>query len=139
MKQYAQSQHTELNSSLANYHGKFIAYGSRKWHKLHISFLFQIVRSSIQTDCKCHGVSGSCNVKTCWRALPRLREIGERLKRHYYIATEVVQRQVGSRRKLMPTNGKLSMYQKNDLIFVFKSPDYCLKDDRVGSPGTQGR
>ncbi|KFM80238.1 Protein Wnt-5b, partial [Stegodyphus mimosarum] len=39
----------------------------------------------------------------------------------------------------MPANGKLSMYQKNDLIFVAKSPDYCLRDDRVGSLGTHGR
>ncbi|XP_054718174.1 protein Wnt-11b-2-like [Uloborus diversus] len=97
------------------------------------------VRSSLQTDCKCHGVSGSCNIKTCWRALPRLRDIGERLKRKYSIATEVVQTHIGSRKKLMPANGKLSMYQKNDLIFVAKSPDYCLRDDRVGSAGTHGR
>ncbi|XP_015916686.1 protein Wnt-11b-2 [Parasteatoda tepidariorum] len=97
------------------------------------------IRSSLQTDCKCHGVSGSCNIKTCWRALPRLSEIGERLKRKYYIATEVKQRQIGSKHKLLPANGKLSMYQKNDLIFVAKSPDYCLRDDRVGSIGTRGR
>ncbi|GIX97389.1 protein Wnt-11 [Caerostris darwini] len=102
-------------------------------------FDFQAVRSSLQTDCKCHGVSGSCNIKTCWKALPRLSEIGERLKRKYYISTEVKQRQIGSKYKLMPVNGKLSMFQKNDLIFVAKSPDYCLKDDRAGSPGTHGR
>ncbi|CAL1271593.1 unnamed protein product, partial [Larinioides sclopetarius] len=83
--------------------------------------------------------SGSCNIKTCWKALPRLSDIGDRLKRKYYIATEVKQRQIGSKYKLMPVNGKLSMYQKNDLIFVAKSPDYCLRDDRVGSLGTHGR
>merc|ERR1712079_114439 len=33
--------------------------------------------------CRCHGVSGSCNLKTCWRSLPRFADVGDYLKEKY--------------------------------------------------------
>ncbi|XP_022248877.1 protein Wnt-11b-2-like [Limulus polyphemus] len=99
----------------------------------------RIARTSVITQCKCHGVSGSCNIKTCWRALPKLLEVSEFLKRKYYIATEVVSQWRGKRRKLIPANSQMGMYGKNDLIFITKSPDYCLPNPKVGSLGTRGR
>ncbi|PSN48112.1 Protein Wnt-11b-1 [Blattella germanica] len=97
------------------------------------------VESSLTTQCKCHGVSGSCSIKTCWRALPRLLEIGEKLKRKFAVATEVVSRRVGAGRKLLPASAAMGLYNEDDLIYITKSPDYCLKDVRVGSLGTKGR
>ncbi|GFG33089.1 hypothetical protein Cfor_12113 [Coptotermes formosanus] len=97
------------------------------------------VESSLLTQCKCHGVSGSCNIKTCWRALPTLTEIGERLKRKFAVATEVISRTVGAGRKLLPASSAMGLYNEDDLIYVTKSPDYCLRDARVGSLGTRGR
>jgi len=38
------------------------------------------VEQSLHIQCKCHGVSGSCSVKTCWRSLPAIDEIANRLK-----------------------------------------------------------
>jgi hypothetical protein len=99
----------------------------------------QAVESSLVTQCKCHGVSGSCNIKTCWRALPTLSEIGERLKRKFAVATEVISRRVGAGRKLLPASPAMGLYNEDDLIYVTKSPDYCLRDARVGSLGTRGR
>ncbi|XP_022250690.1 protein Wnt-11b-2-like [Limulus polyphemus] len=99
----------------------------------------QIARNSVTTQCKCHGVSGSCNIKTCWRALPKLLEVSEFLKRKYYIATEVVSQRRGEQQKLIPANGQMGMYGKTDLIFITKSPDYCLPNSKVGSLGTRGR
>lgn len=101
--------------------------------------LRQAVESSLLTQCKCHGVSGSCNIKTCWRALPSLAEIGERLKRKFAVATEVISRRVGAGRKLLPASSAMGLYNEDDLIYVTKSPDYCLRDARVGSLGTTGR
>ncbi|KAJ9601226.1 hypothetical protein L9F63_000621 [Diploptera punctata] len=97
------------------------------------------VESSLTPQCKCHGVSGSCSIKTCWRALPRLAEIGEKLKRKFAVATEVVSRRVGAGRKLLPVSSAMGLYSQDDLIYVTKSPDYCFKDPRVGSIGTKGR
>ena len=34
-------------------------------------------------QCKCHGVSGACNVRTCWQTLPDFREVGSFLKERY--------------------------------------------------------
>jgi len=39
--------------------------------------------------CRCHGVSGSCGVKTCWRSVPNFREIGDNLKKKYENSIEI--------------------------------------------------
>lgn len=46
-------------------------------------FIFQIVKNLLRTDCKCHGVSGSCAMKTCWKSLPPFRIIGDVLMKKY--------------------------------------------------------
>ena len=46
------------------------------------SFL-QIVKSLLRTECKCHGVSGSCAMKTCWKSLPSFSKIGDILMKKY--------------------------------------------------------
>lgn len=50
----------------------------------------QIVKAMLQTECKCHGVSGSCTVRTCWRTLPSFRQIGDALMKKYYRARPVI-------------------------------------------------
>ncbi|NXS00263.1 W11B2 protein, partial [Oxylabes madagascariensis] len=42
-----------------------------------------VLSDSLDTRCKCHGVSGSCSVKTCWKGLPDLGEIASDLKSRY--------------------------------------------------------
>jgi wingless-type MMTV integration site family, member 7 len=41
------------------------------------------MQQMLKTDCKCHGVSGSCAMKTCWKSLPPFRIIGNALKKKY--------------------------------------------------------
>ncbi|XP_046668493.1 protein Wnt-11b-2-like [Homalodisca vitripennis] len=95
------------------------------------------VESSVQAQCKCHGVSGSCSVRTCWKALPpRLFEVGVRLLRLYPRAVEVRANPAVGRR-LLPA--RPTRYSQDDLVYVAKSPDYCHRDYRVGSVGTYGR
>jgi len=39
--------------------------------------IIQAVLKKSRVTCKCHGVSGSCSLITCWQQLPSIRELGE--------------------------------------------------------------
>ncbi|KAJ8680579.1 hypothetical protein QAD02_016366 [Eretmocerus hayati] len=90
------------------------------------------VEQSLTLECKCHGVSGSCSVRTCWRGLGNggPATAGAKLLKRYATASEV-----------KPTlSGRLPpLYHHNNLLYTTKSPDYCLEDKRRGSIGTTGR
>ena len=45
--------------------------------------IIQAISRLMLMKCRCHGVSGSCEFKTCWRSLPPFAEIGNYLKRKY--------------------------------------------------------
>ena len=45
--------------------------------------LHQAVYNLASVACKCHGVSGSCSLKTCWLQLADFRRVGEFLKEKY--------------------------------------------------------
>ncbi|KAH8271055.1 hypothetical protein KR018_004904 [Drosophila ironensis] len=53
------------------------------------------VQAEMRQECKCHGMSGSCTVKTCWMRLANFRVIGDNLKARFDGATRV---QVSSHR-----------------------------------------
>lgn len=99
--------------------------------------MFQAVYSHAKVACKCHGVSGSCSLKTCWNQLPSFRETGDRLKDKYDGATEVKFNRVGTR--LVQADRKYNRPTKEDLVYLQVSPDYCVANDDTGSLGTTGR
>ena len=51
---------------------------------------FQHVSKEMKRDCKCHGMSGSCAIKTCWMRLPSFRDVGDRLKDRFDGASQVI-------------------------------------------------
>lgn len=51
---------------------------------------FQHVQSEMRQECKCHGMSGSCTVKTCWMRLPNFRLVGDNLKDRFDGASRVM-------------------------------------------------
>lgn len=93
---------------------------------------YKAVEQSLTLECKCHGVSGSCSVRTCWRGLGSSgpAAAGSRLLRRYATAAEVRPRSGG---RLPP------LYHHDNLLYTTKSPDYCLPDKKRGSLGTVGR
>lgn len=49
----------------------------------------QHVQHEMKKECKCHGMSGSCTVKTCWMRLPSFRDIGNNIKDKFEGASRV--------------------------------------------------
>lgn len=44
---------------------------------------FQVVKKSLRKRCKCHGMSGSCTIKSCWIQLAPLRDAAFQLRKRY--------------------------------------------------------
>uniref|UniRef100_H2ZYH3 Protein Wnt n=2 Tax=Latimeria chalumnae TaxID=7897 RepID=H2ZYH3_LATCH len=97
------------------------------------------ILSNMKVECKCHGVSGSCEVRTCWKVMPPFRKVGNVLKEKFDGATEVQQRKVGSRKVLVPKSAQFKPHTIQDLVYLVPSPDFCEHDPKNGILGTAGR
>jgi len=94
------------------------------------------VINNMKVTCKCHGLSGSCSLITCWQQLAPFRKVGDYLRSKYKDSTRV-----------KPTRGgRLRLHRRsvriptaNDLVFIKESPDYCHHNATTGSLGTTGR
>lgn len=118
----------------------------------------------MQIRCKCHGMSGSCQLKTCWKAAPDFRVIGKFLKQLFRQAVLVDQSNMGrgapiiiskknnrahkskyitverarQLRRTLSVN-QLSRIKKleNSLFYYQRSPNFCERDptsDIQGNP-----
>ncbi|OQV21261.1 Protein Wnt-11 [Hypsibius exemplaris] len=97
----------------------------------------RVVESSLTRHCKCHGVSGSCQIRTCWKSLPTMKEISEQLYRNFKRAVEV--RRQGITNSFEPIYPLISHLTAETLLFSSKSPDHCTPDEKFGSLGTKNR
>uniref|UniRef100_A0A8C5JI24 Protein Wnt n=1 Tax=Junco hyemalis TaxID=40217 RepID=A0A8C5JI24_JUNHY len=98
----------------------------------------QAVAKLMSVDCRCHGVSGSCAVKTCWKTMSSFEKIGRFLKEKYENSIQISDRLKKKLRRKERSQRKIPI-GKEDLLYVNKSPNYCVEDQKLGIPGTQGR
>ena len=101
-------------------------------------FSFQAIADQMTLQCRCHGVSGSCAVKTCWKNMPSFRQVGDILKEKYETAVEVAPRSRRKLRRRSKRDRKLSIGD-DELVHISPSPNYCRRDASFGLPGTRGR
>ncbi|KPJ13676.1 Protein Wnt-10b [Papilio machaon] len=94
---------------------------------INLRFGRKVVSSGMRTKCTCHGVSGSCSVRTCWRALPSLTRVAAALAGE---AARAGPLKAHARRRARP---------RPRLRYVTPSPDYCEPEPAAGSLGTHGR
>ncbi|BES88829.1 Hypothetical protein NTJ_01636 [Nesidiocoris tenuis] len=107
------------------------------------------VAAEMRQECKCHGMSGSCTVKTCWMRLPPFRIVGDNLKDRFDGASRVIFPNSGSLRsggkksrynfQLKPYNPEHKPPGPKDLVYLETSPGFCERNPRLGIQGTQGR
>ncbi|XP_034668326.1 proto-oncogene Wnt-3 isoform X1 [Drosophila subobscura] len=95
------------------------------------------IRDAMRLECKCHGLSGSCTVKTCWLKMPPFREVAARLRERYDSARKVALRNDGN--SLMPEMPHTRQANKYQLVFADDSPDFCAPNPKTGALGTQDR
>ncbi|XP_396945.4 protein Wnt-6 isoform X2 [Apis mellifera] len=95
------------------------------------------IREFMSTECKCHGLSGSCTVRTCWRKMPPFRDVGNRLKESFDGAAKVIPSNDGH--SFITEGPTIKPPDRFDLIYSEDSPDFCKPNRKTGSLGTQGR
>ncbi|XP_034097764.1 protein Wnt-6 [Drosophila nasuta] len=95
------------------------------------------IRDSMRLECKCHGLSGSCTVKTCWLKMPPFREISARLLDRYDGARKVALRNDGN--SFMPETPHTKPANKYQLVYADDSADFCTANPKTGALGTQDR
>ena len=144
---------------------KFIDAPDRRLAKStgHLKFLMNLhnnnvgrsaVSNNMELRCRCHGISGSCELKTCWRSLPSFSSVGKYLKEKYESAVQInekwnVKKKPRSNRPehedlIRRGNKKLIKFtltnvHRDDLVYIKKSPNYCIEDRSNGILGTSGR
>nr|AHY22363.1 Wnt16 [Paracentrotus lividus] len=100
----------------------------------------QLIKSGMKTLYRCHGVSASCSLKTCWKAMPNFKEIGDLVKLRYREGVEVVVRtkkHVRLRRK--DRRMRREAIASDELVYMQRSPNYCRTNPDLGIVGTTGR
>ncbi|XP_024616538.1 protein Wnt-9b [Neophocaena asiaeorientalis asiaeorientalis] len=111
-------------------------------HNTHVGI--KAVKSGLRTTCKCHGVSGSCAVRTCWKQLSPFRETGQVLKLRHDSAVKVssaTNEALGRLELWAPARAGSSTKgpapRPGDLVYMEDSPSFCRPSKY--SPGTAGR
>lgn len=98
----------------------------------------------MRRTCKCHGISGSCSIQTCWLQLADFREMGGYLKAKYDRALKIdmdkqhIRAGNSAEGRWAPTEAFLPSAEA-ELIFLEESPDYCTRNSSLGIHGTEGR
>ncbi|KAJ7392985.1 Protein Wnt-8b [Desmophyllum pertusum] len=101
----------------------------------------KVVRASLTKECKCHGVTGSCNLKTCWKQLAPFNVVGSELKQKYRAAVRVsfLNNKLHKRDNNRDRRDRLVTRKDKKLVYLDSSPDYCVRNATAGSPGMRGR
>ncbi|ODM92466.1 Protein Wnt-10b [Orchesella cincta] len=109
------------------------------------------VSANMEVRCKCHGLSGSCELRTCWRSPPEFRRVGLFLKNKFRKAIMIDQSELGNRplsrvqklnkqrRKRRDRQSEKRSNANIDLWYYERSPTYCESNKDFSIPGTTGR
>ncbi|KAJ8337682.1 hypothetical protein SKAU_G00366480 [Synaphobranchus kaupii] len=118
------------------------AHDSRALVNLHNNEVGRLaIKATMKRSCKCHGVSGSCSIQTCWLQLSDFRDVGNYLKVKHDQAQkfEIDKRRMRAGNSADNRGDAFSSIAQSELIYLEDSPDYCKRNVSLGLHGTEGR
>ncbi|CAH1782952.1 unnamed protein product [Owenia fusiformis] len=98
----------------------------------------KIIQAGMKTECRCHGVSGSCAIKTCWKVMPTFSEVGALLKDKYEKSVEIAPRAKRKLRRRERQRRRVPI-KDTEIVHIAASPNYCRANSKNGILGTKGR
>ncbi|XP_032879404.1 protein Wnt-10a, partial [Amblyraja radiata] len=114
----------------------------------------QMIAENMKRKCKCHGTSGSCQLKTCWQVTPDFRMVGGLLKLKFHNATLIRAHNRNAGQVDHPHHPHHPHHQHHPhrrrstaatataaagLVFFEDSPNFCESEPEMDSAGTRGR
>lgn len=110
----------------------------------------QAIKNSLKKLCRCHGVSGSCALQTCWQSINAFPAITSEIKRMYDNSVMLWLDNSGNvdfgnvrEDQLVYLVGELIevqyLFSCRDKSFNLDSPNYCRPNAIPGWKGTIGR
>lgn len=106
----------------------------------------QAVTQNQVKRCRCHGMTTSCQLKTCTRELPDARRIGQILKNQYEVAKEVegIRVRASLPYELVkvdhtPSSSESPFPDHTHLVYHEESPEYCSANSSYGATGVSDR
>ena len=97
-----------------------------------------MVKNKLVVKCQCHGFSGSCQLKTCWKEMIKWEEVFSNLQMKYD-SSICVKQDARNGTRLRNCDPIDKPYQHEDLVYLKESPNLCQADASVGSQGTHNR
>ncbi|CAK1549655.1 unnamed protein product [Leptosia nina] len=84
------------------------------------------IGEQLKEVCKCHGFSGSCTTKTCWKKLSPFNSAMGLLKKHYHHAMKKKFVNYTTKRAITPKVKKKLEKGRNNLVYLQKTPNLCV-------------
>lgn len=114
--------------------------------KFVVCLLFKVIKDNMGKTCKCHGVSGSCTVRVCWRTMPKMEIVASILRKKFDNAVKVKLNRNKTKLTRTPRPRRGRKRNTNNkrppsasLVYADVSPDFCRADKKYGVLGTVGR
>ena len=87
-------------------------------------------------ECKCHGPTGSCNIKICYRRLRGFSEASRMTFDKYMRAVRIIHTR---QNVTTPSLVARRLPKADDMMYLEPSPNYCEPDPELNIIGTHDR
>ncbi|CAF4871067.1 unnamed protein product [Pieris macdunnoughi] len=84
------------------------------------------IGEQLKEVCKCHGFSGSCTTKTCWRRLGPFNSAMGLLKKHYHHAVKKKFVNFTTKRAITLKVRRKMQKERKNLVYLQKTPNLCV-------------